>query len=139
MTMLEAYEGIREALVSIIADTWSVDVVTAQSGQERTGEFAVLMLENDIENLNGANPVSDEWVFSFLIVGRFTLANGADAELEAITKLSELNDALTAVKNPGNGYMPLLQSASTRASDPSDEMYDVSLSYSVRAAITRGV
>lgn len=137
MTFQAAYEGVREAITTIVGDTWGVTVVTAQSAQERTDEFAYITLDGAAELANSVNSVNEEWAFPFLIIGRLALADGEDAELVGITKAGEMHAALLAVPNPGEGFSPLVRSVTVQPADTADGYVDVALSYTVQAIVDR--
>lgn len=138
--LLDQYTAIRAALVTAIGTAWSgVTIVKSHDAMERAGQFARIRLAGPVE-IGGGNdtPVNQEALFSFEIVGRFTLADAADAELEAMTRGASARSALIAVKNPGDvGYLPNVSAVDVEPVEEDDLRYDVSLSYSVRAVVAR--
>lgn len=138
--LLDQYTAIRAALVTAMGTAWSgILCIKAQDSLERPGEFYRINIDGPVE-IGGDNgtPTTEEALFSFEIVGRFTLASGGDAELLAITKGSAARSALIALDNPGSvGYLPKVSMVDPTPMEPGDNRYDVRLSYSVRAVVDR--
>lgn len=136
--MLAEYTAIRAYIVTAIQTAWAgVTVVKTQDALERPGQFVLLQLDGDQE-IGGHSPTFDEQEFNFTIVGRFTLANSADPELEAITKAASLRTQLLVAKNPGSvGYMPMVTRYSLDPQSAGDNRYDVSLTFRCMATVSR--
>jgi len=136
--MTDEYNAIRAYIVAAVQSAWTgVTVVKAQDGMERPGQFALVQLDGDQE-IQNVNSQIDELEFNFVIIGRFTLASGADAELQALTRVSTLRTALQTSRNPGTtGYKPHVTRYSVDAQNAGDNRYDVSVSFRCLSSTSR--
>lgn len=136
--MTDEYLAIRAYIVTATQTAWTgVTVIKAQDALERPGQFALVQLDGNQE-IRSTGPLVDELEFNFVIIGRFTLASGADAELEALTRVSTLRTQLQASKNPGTtGYLPQVTGYSVDAQSAGDNRYEVLVNFRVMSSTSR--